>query len=84
MATDLQAQMIKAIATSEFTEVNGAVPKQRSDIGWVWADCIIENSQDKGVFTSLINAGLAEHCGNKGRDAGVTLTEAGFEVYKSL
>jgi len=84
MTTPLQTEMIKAIATSEFTEVNGAEPTSVSDIGWVWADMIIDNAQDKGVFTSLVNAGLAEHSGNKGRDACVTLTEAGFQVYKSL
>lgn len=84
MATDLQAAMIKAIATNEFTQVNGAEPDTQGDIGWVWADGIIEDAQDKGVFASLVNAGLAEHSGHKGRDAAVTLTAAGFEAYKSL
>lgn len=82
--TPLQAAMIKKIALSEFTSLNGGEPESLNDIGWVWADCTIEDAQDKGVFTSLMNAGLVEHSGGPKRDAGVTLTQAGFEVYKSL
>lgn len=81
MTTALQTSMIKAIARSEFTAVNGAKPDSLADIGWVWADCVIETAEDKGVFTSLVNAGLAQHCGSKGRDASVTLTQAGFDAY---
>lgn len=82
--TPLQAAMLRKIARSEFTTVNCAEPETLEDIGWVWADCIIEDAEDKGVFTSLQNAGLAEHSGGPKRDAGVTLTEAGFAAYKSL
>ena len=84
MTTPLQNAMLKKIARNEFTSVNSCEPETLGDIGWVWADCVIEDSQDKGVFTSLINAGLVKHSGNKGRDASVTLTEAGFVAYKSL
>lgn len=82
--TPLQAAMIKLIARNEFTKLNGGEPEKHGDIGWVWASSVIEDAQDKGVFTSLVNAGLAEHCGNKGRDACVTLTVAGFKAYKNL
>lgn len=82
--TELQANMIRNIAESEYTSVNGAVPSNVNDIGWVWADCIIEDSQSKGVFTSLKNAGLVEHSGGPKADACVTLTQAGFEAYQAL
>jgi hypothetical protein len=82
--TPLQAAMLRKIARNDFTERNGAEPQALADIGWIWANCVIETAEDKGVFTSLVNAGLAEHDGNKGRDACVTLTKAGFDAYRAL
>lgn len=82
--TTLQAQMIKDIALNEMTALNGAMPETLSDIAdGVWADCVIETKQDKGTFTSLMNAGLVDHSG-RGEDAIVGLTKEGFEVFKSL
>ena len=83
MTTELQNLMLKNIARSEYSSVNGAEPESLSDIDWIWADTIIEDAEDKGVFTSLVNAGLAVHSGGK-KDAAVTLTTAGFAAYKSL
>ena len=82
--TELQSKMIRAIAESEYTSVNGAVPECLEDIDWVWANTIIYDAEDKGVFTSLVNAGLVDHSGHKGEDASVTLTAAGFTAYQSL
>lgn len=82
--TTLEQAMIKKIARSEFTAINGGVPSSVQDIGWVWGDMVIEDSEDKGVFSSLVKKGLANHSGNKGRDACVTLTEEGFKVFKSF
>lgn len=79
-----QANMINAIAFSEFTPVNGDHPGSLADIDWVWADDIIQTAADKGTFTSLVNAGLAKHNGHEGRDACVTLTEKGFSVFESF
>jgi len=79
-----QANMINAIAFSEFTPVNGAHPANLDEIDWVWADVVIENQEDKGTFTSLVNAGLAQHNGQKGQDAMVTLTPKGFAVFESF
>ena len=84
MITPLQSQMISKIARSEFTTVNGAVPMDLEDIGWVWTDMIIENAEDKGVFMNLSMNGLAQHCGNKGRDACVTLTKEGFKAFQNM
>ena len=84
MTTKLQASLLTSIARSEFTAVNSAEPETLDDIGWVWANCVIETAEDKGVFTSLVNAGFARHSGNKGRDACVTLTQAGFDAYKAI
>jgi hypothetical protein len=81
--TTNQVNLINAIAFSEFQPVNGAKPEKFEDTDWVWADCIIETNADKGTFTSLVNAGLAQHTG-KGRDAGVRLTKAGFDVFCEL
>lgn len=82
--TTLEQAMINNIARNEFTTINGGVPKSTDDIGWVWSDMVIETSEDKGVFSSLVKKDLAKHCGNKGRDAAVTLTEEGFQVFQSF
>lgn len=82
MTTALQAAMLKKIATNEFSPVNGAEPESRFEAE-TFADCVIESAEDKGVFTSMLNANLVWHDG-KGRDAVVGLTEAGFTTYKSL
>lgn len=81
--TPLQANMLRSIARSDYTNVNGAEPQSLDDIGWVWANVIIETAQQKGVLTSLLNAGLVAHTGGPKSDAGVTLTAAGFAAYKA-
>lgn len=81
-ATPLQQDMIYKIARSDYTSVNGAVPKNAADTE-TWADTIIETAEDKGVFTSLKNAGLVWHSGEK-KDAGVGLTDEGFVLYQAI
>lgn len=82
--TNLQEHMINKIARSEFSEINGCVPMKLSEIGSIWADTIIEVPEDKGVFTSLLKAGLVFHTGPNDPDAGCGLTEEGFVVYLSI
>jgi hypothetical protein len=84
MTTKLQNQMLIKIAESEFQPTGGSVPGSFDDLDWVWADCIIEDAEDKGVFTSLQNAGLVKHSGHKGRDAAVCLTLDGFNEYSNI
>jgi hypothetical protein len=82
MTTPLQQAMLIKIAESEYTALNGAPPTKAEDAD-TWADCVIESAEDKGTFTSMLNAGLVLHYG-KGRDAFVGLTEAGFNAYLKL
>lgn len=79
MATKLQLAMIEKIARCLLTEVNGRYPSNKDET-ITWADVVIEDNEDKGVFTSLKNAGLVFHDG-KGRDAIVGLTEEGYKVF---
>ena len=79
MTTKLQLAMIEKIARCLLTEVNGRYPSTK-DQTITWADVVIEDNEDKGVFTSLNKAGLAFHDG-KGRDAVVGLTEEGYKVF---
>lgn len=81
--TKLEAEMLSKIARSDFAVANGGEPETLDDIGEVWADVIIETPRDKGVFTSLQGKGLAAHSGGPKREAGVWLTQAGFEAYKA-
>lgn len=80
--TDLQNDMLKKIARSEFTAINGDEPETWMDTE-TWADTIIETPVDKGVFTSLLKENMVEHLGS-GRDAYVRLTFKGMEAYKNL
>jgi len=82
MTTPLQQAMLIKIAESEYSPVNGGTPESANDAS-TWADIVIEKAKDKGVFSSLVNAGLAHHWGTK-RDACVGLTEAGFQAYLQI
>lgn len=84
MTTKLQAEMIVKIAENEHTNVNGAIPKQHHDIGWIWASEIIVTAQDKGTFTSLRNVGLVRQNGLSGEDSCVSLTVQGFQEYQAI
>jgi hypothetical protein len=78
--TENQKSFLKKMAFHEMTPLNGARPASADDTE-NWADCIIETSADKGTFTSLMNKGLVDHNGAPGRDAGVAMTDLGFEVF---
>ncbi len=81
-ATPLQQAMLLKIARSEYTPVDGEVPQNAGETE-TWADMVIETADDKGVFTSLKNAELVWHSGEK-KDAGVGLTEKGFALYQAI
>lgn len=82
MTTPLQEKMIVAIAEDEYTPLNGHEPDRAED-ATTWQEMIINDSEDKGVFTSLLNAELV-WSGGRGKDAGCGLTQKGFEVYKRI
>lgn len=81
--TQLELDMIESIAYSDYTNINGAEPKTIDDIGWVWANCIIESKSQGGTFASLLKKGLAKHTGFNDDDDCVTLTESGFKVFQN-
>ncbi|WP_347990393.1 hypothetical protein [Methylomonas sp. AM2-LC] len=80
--TELQVIMLKKIATSEFTHLNGAEPACATDTQ-TWADAVIESNEDKGTFTSLMNAGLVKHSGYD-TEKTVELSDQGFSVYMQV
>lgn len=81
--TPLMINMLKHIAESDFTVVNGAIPNTIDEVGCVWTDVIVLNNRDKGVLCNLIKEGCVIQYGG-GRDSGVELTKKGFDVYKKL
>jgi hypothetical protein len=81
MSTALQQVMIVKIAEDLMNSANGKPENHRETE--TWADGIIESPEDKGVFTSLLNAKLVWHSGEK-QDAGCGLTESGFDEYKRI
>jgi hypothetical protein len=80
--TPNQFEMLMSIALDEFQPTNGRPPAMFEDTDWVWADNVIMSAEDRGTFTSLVNAGLAEHNHLVGRESCVRMTEAGFNAYK--
>lgn len=82
MTTELQSKMLVKIAEDECTPVNGARPTCREDAG-TFANCVIDDAEDRGVVRSLVNAGLVNHYGT-GREAVVGLTDAGFAEYNRI
>lgn len=80
--TELQKAMLVKIARSEYTSINGAMPENPYDT-LTWQDTIIETAQDKGVFTSLLNAGLV-YSNGRGQEASCQLTEKGFAQYLAI
>jgi hypothetical protein len=74
--------MIVAIAEDECTPAGGSRPKCVED-ATTWVSMVVYDPKDKGVLTSLINAGLVYHNGT-GKDAVVGLTKLGFELYNQI
>lgn len=79
--TELQVAMLVKIAEDLHTPLNGEVPDNHED-ATTFAEMVIESAQDKGVFTSLMNAGLVWHL-KDGKDSTCGLTGKGFEIYKA-
>ena len=83
--THLQDLMLTKIARSDYTTINNKEPTTLDEVGAVWADVIIEDAEDKGVFTSLLNSGHVLYNRYKDkRDNTVELTQAGFDAYKQI
>ena len=82
MTTQLQQEMLKKIARSEYTPMNGCEPETYLDTE-TWSNAVLETAQDNGVFTSLLNANLVQHSG-EGRYATVWLTEECFKEYEAI
>ena len=82
LVTPLQAAMLNKIAKSEFNVLDGQIPNIVEDSA-TWAEVIIETAQDKGVFTSLLNAGLVFHF-DDGKDSTVQLSGKGLNIVKGL
>jgi hypothetical protein len=80
MTTKLQNEMLNKMAGHEW---GSASPLEWADEVQVWASEIIETPKDKGVFTSLINAGLTYHF-RDGRNSRVGMTESGFAAWKAI
>ena len=78
--TDLQVKMIKKIALNEYTPINGTIPKVAEDAS-TWQEMIVESPQDKGVFTSLLNARMVWSSG-RGKDAECGLTDKGLSEFQ--
>jgi hypothetical protein len=80
--TDLQNKMLIEIAHSDYSPTNSVPPKDFSETGEIWLNCVVNTPKEKGVLTSLINAGMVvTFVGASKQDNTVSLTEAGFAAY---
>jgi len=80
--TELEAAMLRKIARSEYTTLNGGEPTNADETS-TWADCIVDSNADKGVLSSLIQKELVNHYPD-GKDSTCQLSELGFKIYKAL
>jgi len=85
--TKLQFNLLSKIVEDDYTNFNGnakaLLESNDHNESTTWASSILETAQDKGTFTSLLNANLVWHTSD-GRDSRVGLTKTGFEVVKEF
>lgn len=74
--------VLRNIALSDYTALNGAEPSSTKDIGMVWANVVADGAKEHRAMHELIKAGYVVHDGGKGAEACVTLTQAGLAQYK--
>ena len=78
--------MIKNIAESQWTEVNGNTPDNSDETtGWYYTedlDTNMDTNQVRGVVTSLVKKGLVGVQEDED-DNQIWLTDLGFEIYIS-
>ena len=85
--TELQFNLLSKIVEDDYTNFNGnakaLLESNDPNESTTWASSILETAQDKGTFTSLLNADLVWHT-SEGRESKVGLTETGFEIMKEF
>jgi hypothetical protein len=81
--TDLQNKMLIAIAHSDYSPTNSIPPKNFEETGPIWISDIVNTPEQKGVLTSLVNAGMVITTvyPNKNENT-VELTTIGFAAYQ--
>ena len=80
----IHAQILRNIARSEYTNVNGAEPSSLKDIDYVWMNCVVDTAKEKDAIAELMKAGLVTKDKGVGADACVSLSREGFYAYKAL
>ena len=85
--TELQFNLLSKIVEDDCTRFNGnakaLIETNEPYESTTWASMIIETSEERGTFTSLLNADLVWHISD-GRDSTVGLTKSGFEVMQEF
>ena len=89
--TELESSMISRIVHDLYQPLNGGEPESFDQLSDIWADCLIDGNQDKGVIGSLVKKKLVgatgfvagQLNGKLRNDACVWLTEEGYKVYVS-
>ena len=83
--TELQYKMLCKIIEDDFTPSNGNTVEaldEGPDGCFTYVNQIIEDAQDRGTATSLMNAGLIERHNSGTREDCVWLTEEAVEIMK--
>jgi hypothetical protein len=83
--TELQYAMLCKIIEDDFTPSNGNTVEaleEGSEGCFTYVNTIIEDAQDRGTATSLMNAGLIERHNSGTREDCVWLTEEAVELMR--
>jgi hypothetical protein len=85
--TELQYNLLVKMLEDDFTNFNGdakaLLESNDPNESTTWASGVLETAQDKGTFTSLLNADLVWHT-SEGRESKVGFTASGFEIMKEF
>lgn len=77
----IHQKVLNNIARSDYSAVNGAEPKTREEIDFVWANCVAESKTEKKALADLLENQYVTADNGKGADSCVTLSVIGWDAW---
>lgn len=74
-------RILNNIARSDYSAVNGAEPKTREEIDFVWANVVAESKPEKKALADLLENQYVSADNGKGADSCVTLSVIGWDAW---
>ena len=74
-------RVLNNIARSEYSALNGAEPKTREEIDFVWANCVADSKPEKKALAELLENQYVTADNGKGADSCVTLSVIAWDAW---